>query len=266
MIRTPSIYLLTLTLAFAPALRAQPTATKPDPALAAKAAQDLSKTCTDCAARRHDDGTWPTRTFYLKYATSQNDINEIATAIRQLLPPPDQTFVIASEDAIVMHAPPDDLVVVQKLLDDLDIPKKSWRLTYTVSEMDGDKRVGTQHYSVDVVANQESTLKQGDRVPIATGAFSTQTQANQTQIAYQDVGMTFDAQLVPQAGAASLKASIERSSAAASALSPADPVFRQSAIKGTFLLTPNKPLILGTMDIPESTHHLQIEVLMEPLP
>jgi type II secretory pathway component GspD/PulD (secretin) len=272
MIRSRSLHALALLAASfcAPRLlHAQPAATKPDATTpAAKPAQDLSKSCPDCPTRRHDDGTWPTHTFYLKYATSQNEVNEIASTLRTLLPAPDMTFVVASQSAIIVHASPDDIALAQKLLDDLDRPEKSWRLTYTLTELDGDKRVGTQHYSMDVVANQQTTLKQGSRVPIATGYISSASPNASTQnaISYQDVGVTFDAVLAPQADGANLKSSIELTSAAASAVSSTNPIIRQSALKGTDLLTPNKPLILGAMDVPDSTHNLQIEFLMEPLP
>jgi hypothetical protein len=37
-------------------------------------------------------------------------------------------------------------------------------------------------------------------------------------------------------------------------------------LKGESLLAPGKPLMLGSVDIPGSTSHLDVEVVMEPLP
>lgn len=272
MIRTPSISLLTLALTFAPALHAQPTSAKSADASANQSQPSATKSSSDSSTppRRHDDGTWPTRTFYLKYATTQNDINEIATAIRQLLPPPVQTFVIAGEDAIVMHADPDDLALVQKLLDDLDRPKKSWRLTYTVTEMDGTNRIGAQHYSMVVADGQQATLKQGDRVPVTIAPY-----ASENRVTYQDVGMSFDTRLDRIKDGARLRSEVTQSSIAGDkssvtdgkpGIAAQDPVFRQATLKSQADLAPNKPLVLGSMDIPGSTRHLEIEVLMEPLP
>jgi type II secretory pathway component GspD/PulD (secretin) len=256
---------LTLIAAGGPVATAQPAKATDAPAPSASATKPASE--TSAPIRRHDDGTWPTHTFYLKYTTSQSEMNEIATTLRILLAAPDMTFVLPSKSAIVVHAFPDDIALAQKLLDDLDRPEKAWRLTYTVTEMDGDKRLGTEHYSMDMVDGQEATLKQGSRVPIALGMATDKDSAATARISYQDIGMSFDATLNPQASGARLKSAIERTAIATLAANgTSDPVFRNSSIKGAYLLAPGKPLVLGTMDIPDSTHSLQIEVLMEPLP
>jgi len=68
---------------------------------------------------------------------------------------------------------------------------------------------------------------------------------------------------------AMLKSSVEDTSAAPERSEIAgvrEPIVRQSTLKGESLLAPGKPLALGSMDIPGSTTHLQIEVVMEPLP
>jgi type II secretory pathway component GspD/PulD (secretin) len=216
------------------------------------------------------------QTFYVKNASQQADANEIVTALRNILPPETKVYLLASENAIVVRSTPELLAHTQVLLNDLDRPKKTYRLTYTVTEMDGTKRVGTQHFAMVVVSGQQTTLKQGSRVPIATGSYNatTTTGANaapagiQTQFTYLDIGMNFDATLVATENGAMLKSSVEQSSIApeTSGLGPQDPVLRQTSLKGMFFLTPNKPLILGSVDIAGSTRHLDVEVLMEPLP
>lgn len=217
-------------------------------------------------------------TFYLKNAAYQADANEIVTALRNILTPETKVYLVASENAIVVRATPDLLAVTQALLNDLDRPKKTYRLTYTVTEMDGTKRVGVQHFAMVVVSGQQSTLKQGSRVPIATGSYNAVATSGdspsprpagiQTQFTYLDIGMNFDATLTALADGAMLKSSIEQSSVApeTSGVGPQDPVVRQTSLKGMFFLTPNKSLNLGAVDIPGSTRHLDVEVLMEPLP
>jgi len=272
MIRTRFIHALALFAASlcAPSLlHAQPAATKPDAnTSAAKPAPEpppASKACPDCAARRKDYDGLATQTFYLKYATSANDINEIATAIRQLLSPDDKTFVVPTQNAIVIRGIPEDMALVQKVLDNLDRPKKAFRLTYTVTEVDGANRIGAQHYSMDIVDGQQTTTQQDSRVPVPTGSKDEHGQF--TSFTYEDVGITFDATLQVQSGDAKLKSSIDQTSIAdASTSGLSAPVIRHSNLKGTYVLAPNKPLVLGSMDIPGSTRHLEIEVLMEPLP
>jgi hypothetical protein len=50
-----------------------------------------------------------------------------------------------------------------------------------------------------------------------------------------------------------------------SGVGPQDPIVRQTALEGTSFLTPGKPVILGSLDIPGSTRHLDVDVMMEPL-
>ena len=179
---------------------------------------------------------------------------------------------------MVVRATPENLVLVQKLINDLDRPKKTYRLTYTVTESDSGKRVGTQHFAMVLVSGQTATLKQGSKVPIATGSYSATATAGdspsphpagvQTQFTYLDVGMNFEATLTEMGNNAMLKSKVEQSSIAPeqSGVGPQDPIVRQTSLQGMFLLSPGKPLILGSVDIPGSTRHLDVEAMLEPLP
>nr|WP_255550972.1 cohesin domain-containing protein [Granulicella sp. dw_53] len=60
------------------------------------------------------------QTFYLTNAIQQNDANEVTTAIRNLLDPSVKVYPVLSQNAIVMRATPDQLMLAQKLLNDLD--------------------------------------------------------------------------------------------------------------------------------------------------
>jgi len=42
-----------------------------------------------------------------------------------------------------------------------------------------------------------------------------------------------------------------------------DPIVRQTVMESTSFLTQGKPLMLGSVDIPGSTRHLDVEVVME---
>ncbi|HEX9199085.1 MAG TPA: hypothetical protein VF865_05965 [Acidobacteriaceae bacterium] len=215
------------------------------------------------------------QTFYLKNTAYQTDANEIYTALRNMLPPDVKSYLLPGENAVVVRTTPELLAITQMLLNDLDRPKKTYRLTYTVTEMDGGKRLGTQHFAMVVVSGQQTTLKQGSKVPVATGSYNatatTGTNAApagvQTQFTYLDVGMNFDATVTAMENGAMLKSKVEQLSLApeTSGVGPQDPVVRQTSLAGMFFLTLNKPLILGSVDIPGSTRHLDIEVVMEQL-
>lgn len=247
-------------------------------------AQAAPKTASDAAAAkpaqestprpRPNLDALPIRTFYLKNAAQASDANDILNAIRNLVSTEDRVFLAFSQNAIVMRAPAEDFALVQKVIDDLDHPKKAYRLTYTITEMDGDKHLGTQHYSMDLVDGQQTNVKQGSQVPIATGTYSTggangvtPNDAVHTSYTYKDVGITFEATLTSQANGARLLSEIQQTGVAdAPAAGPMNPIIRNSSLKGAYLLAFGKPLVLGSIDVPGSTRHLLVEALLEPLP
>jgi general secretion pathway protein D len=59
-------------------------------------------------------------TFYLTNVSQQNDANEILVAIRNLLDPSIKVYLVASQNAIILRATPDELVLAEKLINDLD--------------------------------------------------------------------------------------------------------------------------------------------------
>jgi hypothetical protein len=208
----------------------------------------------------------PERTFYLHNVTQQADANETVSALRNLLPAEARVFLVFNQAAIVARAMPDDLAQAQRLLNDLDRPKKTYRLTYTVTEMDGTRKIGTQHFAMVLTRGQDTSLKLGNKFPIVTEAA---TPPLQTQFTYIDIGMNFDATLTEMGQNAMLKSSVDDTSVAPQKSDIGgvqEPIVRQATLKGESLLTPGKPLMLGSVDIPGSTSHLDVEVVMEPLP
>jgi type II secretory pathway component GspD/PulD (secretin) len=208
----------------------------------------------------------PFQTFYLTNATQVNEANEVTTAVRNLLPPDVKVYLVPSQNALTIRGTPDELALAQKVISDLDRPKKTYRLTFTTIETDGSKRIGVQHFAMVVTPGQRTVLKQGSKVPIATGSYSaTGNTGAQTQFTYLDIGMNFDATLDELANGARLRSKVEQLSIAeqTSGVGLQDPIIRQSAMEGTSFLTLGKPLVLGSIDIPGSTRHLNVEVVLE---
>jgi type II secretory pathway component GspD/PulD (secretin) len=213
----------------------------------------------------HPD-TRPYQVFYLTNATQQNEANEVVVAVRNLLDPSVRIFLVPNQNAILLRATPEQMALVQKVINDLDRPKKVYRLTYAITEMDGGKRVGVQHYSMVVTSGQRTVMKQGNKVPVATGSSSaTQGAEAQTQFTYVDVGMNFEATLEQSGNGARLKTKVEQLGIGEerSGLGPQDPVLRQTSLEGTSFLMPGKPVILGSLDVPGSTRHLDVDVMMD---
>jgi type II secretory pathway component GspD/PulD (secretin) len=217
------------------------------------------------AAKPNDDSV---ETFYLKNVVSQSsDGNEILTAIRNIVTPESKVFFVPGQNAILVRTSPDQLLLTQKLIKDLDLPKKTYRLIYTFTEMDGGKSVGTQHFEMIVVSGERTTLKQGSKIPLATGSFDSGKLQTQTQFTYIDVGLNFDAALDESVNGVRLRSKVEQSSVAdqVSIAGVQEPIIRQTVLTSTSFLTPGKPLVLGSLDIPGSTRHLDVGVVMEPI-
>jgi general secretion pathway protein D len=79
------------------------------------------------------------QTFYLTNAVAQNDANEVTTAIRNLLDPSVKVYPVLSQNAIVMRATPDQLLLAQKLLNDLDRTRPEVVVDVAVLEVNRDK-------------------------------------------------------------------------------------------------------------------------------
>jgi hypothetical protein len=198
--------------------------------------------------------------FYLKNATRQMDLNDIQTDLRNMLTKA-KIYGVASQSAISIQGSAEDLALAEKMIAELDRPRKAYRLTYTITNMEGGKRVGAEHFSLIVSSGGKAALKQGSRVPIMTGSYDIGTGKQNTEVQYQDVGLSIEASLDGE----SLHSKVEQTSPAEekSGLGLQDPIIRQTVLDGMSTLTTEKAQVLGSLDIPGSTRHEEIEVAVE---
>jgi general secretion pathway protein D len=89
--------------------------------------------------KRTDLESQAVQTFYLTNASQANDANELVVAIRNLLDPSVKIYVVPSQNAIVMRATPDELLIAQKLLNDLDRARPEVVVDVAVLEVNRDK-------------------------------------------------------------------------------------------------------------------------------
>jgi len=207
--------------------------------------------------------------FYLANVTQQNDLTDIVTDLRNMLPRA-RLYAMPSQNAITMHGTAEDIQMATKIIAELDLPKKIYRLTYTITETDGGKRTGTRQFALIAVTDQMVLLKQGSRVPVFIGtidAKSTKQVAEPAgaQVQYQDVGLTITATAEGSPEGLSLRSKIEQSSLAEekSGVGAQDPVIRQTVLEGFSTLALGKPLVLGSLDLPGGTRKQEIEVVAE---
>jgi type II secretory pathway component GspD/PulD (secretin) len=207
------------------------------------------------------------KTFYLSNLTRQQDADEIQTDLRNMLPMA-KLFYVPSQSAISIRGSAEDIALAQKILADLDRTRKAYRLTYTITETDSGQPSGKQHVTLVVASGGKTDFKQGSKVPIVVGVYPQGEQPQHSDVQYQDIGLEIEATLNGYADGVHLRSRIAQSSVAdeKSGVGTQDPVFRQTTLDGTATLVPGKPLILGSLDIPGTSRHQQVEVVSEAIP
>ena len=204
-----------------------------------------------------------TQTFHLIHATQQRELNDIQTDLRNLIPRA-KIYGVQTQSSISIQGSAEDLGLAKKVIEELDKPKKVYRLTYTITEMDGGKRVGEQRFQLVSAEGARAILKQGSRVPIVTGSYDAGTGKQNQEVQYQDVGLSIEATLDGE----SLHSKVEQTSPAEekSGVGTEDPIVRQMVLDGTTNLVPGKATVLGSLDIPGGARHEEIEVTAELMP
>jgi len=201
------------------------------------------------------------QTLYLTNLTQQNDADDLQKDLRNMLPELKLMYV-PSQSAISVRGSAEDIALAQKILSDLDKTKKIYRLTYTMTERDGGKTIGMQHFSIVVASGSRTDFKQGSRVPLAV---NTNLASPSSQITYLDVGQEIEASLDGYLDGVRLRTKVVQSSIVEDkpGVGLQDPVIRQTTFEGTSTLVQGKPLVLGSLDVPGSTRHQEVEVVSE---
>ncbi len=230
---------------------------------------DAARSANPCVALRN--APTDTRTFYLTNVTQQNDGRDVLNAVRNVLCPDTRVYLAPSQNAIIVEARPAQLTLADKIIHDLDRPTSTYRLTYTLTELDAGKTISTRHFSMLLGNGEFSSMKEGNKIPIATGTYANGVASTspasevQTQFTYLDVGMNFAASIAVSGTNVRLKSKVEDSSLdqPVTIAGVTEPVVRQSVLDGTAILTLDKPAMLGTIDVPNSTRHIDIAAVVE---
>jgi hypothetical protein len=154
-------------------------------------------------------------------------------------------------------------------------PVHAYRLDFSLNELEGDKKVNSRHYSIDLASpGDRQEVKIGTRVPVATaygaGPVSGGTSAlSNTQFQYLDVGTHIWCSLKEHGDELELQAGSEISNVDAGPSRETNglsqPVIRQIKIGGSTVVTPGKPIVIGSADDPTSNRQFQLEVTVTKL-
>ncbi len=202
------------------------------------------------------------QTLYLSNLTQESDANQLATVLRNMLPQSKLVYV-PSQGAMSFRGSEEDLALARKILADLDKTKKIYRLTYTITEKEDGKIVGVRHFSIIVASGTITDFKQGSRIPVEVGRNA--ASGGGTEVTYLDLGEEINVSLDGYLDGVRLRSKVVQSSVAEdkSGAGTQPPVIRQATLEGTSTLVQGKPLVLGSLDVPGSSRHQEIEVVSE---
>jgi type II secretory pathway component GspD/PulD (secretin) len=250
-IRNRSVYLTAILLLLAP--------------LASHAyAQSQAAKLADLGSANEQPSSY--KTFYLTNLVRPHDADDIQTALRNMLPSA-KLYYVPSQSALSMRGSAEELALAQQIVTDLDRPRKAYRLTYTIKEAGSGQPDGGQHVTLIVTSGNSTDFKQGSKVPLVIGVDTQGQQPPRSDVQYMDIGLEIEATLYGYDGV-HLRSKIAQSSVAdeKSGVGAQDPIFRQTTLDGTATLVPGKPLILGSLNIPGTNRHQQVEVVSEAIP
>jgi general secretion pathway protein D len=101
------------------------------------------------------------QTFYLSNVAQQNDFTDLQTALRNMFQTA-KIYGVASQNAIIMRGTPDELLLAEKLINDLDRAKPEVVVDVAVLEVSRDKlrNIGVQLPQTASVTFQQSNYNQ----------------------------------------------------------------------------------------------------------
>lgn len=129
-----------------------------------------------------------------------------------------------------------------------------YRVDFSINELERGKILNTRHYSIDLTAGNQQALKIGTRMPVHT---------EEGKMQYIDVGTSITAVIRDWVTPNVLDVSADISSFATpddSRQESNPPLLRQMRITGSTILTPGKPITIGTVDDPNSNREFQLVV------
>src|SRR5450631_343176 len=136
----------------------------------------------------------------------------------------------------------------------------AYRLDFTFKELEDGKTINTRQYSMNLQAEDANEIKIGTRVPVETG------EGHQFQ--YVDVGTNIWCRIGERSDGIPLSVRAEVSNFAIPEQIPgheAHPVIRQLQIRASTLALVGKPMVVGSVDDPNSKRQFQLEVTVSKL-
>jgi hypothetical protein len=140
-------------------------------------------------------------------------------------------------------------------------PITPYRLDFSLDELLDGKKINTRHYTSQLVAGQDNDIRIGLRVPVVSSG----DKQGEKQYQYLDVGTTIRCESKERGDDTELTVNADVSDidtpAANAPVTPyLAPIIRQVKLEGRVLLTTGKPILIGSVDDPNSKRQFQLEV------
>ncbi len=137
---------------------------------------------------------------------------------------------------------------------DKEVQESAFRLDFSINELEDGKKINARQYSMNLTAGNYKELKIGTRVNV---------EAEQGKFQYLDVGTNIRARIYGKREWPILDVTAEVSNFASpeqNNRSSAPPLLRQMVISGTTVLVFGKPVVIGSVDDPNSKRQFQLEL------
>ncbi|WP_035359322.1 cohesin domain-containing protein [Edaphobacter aggregans] len=154
--------------------------------------------------KRTDLDQLAVQTFYLTNAAQQQDANEVLTAIRNLMDPSMKITLVPSQNAIIIRGTTDQLLLAQKLINDLDRARPEVVVDVAILQVNRDKlrNLGItlpQSITVTPQASPSSTSGGSGSTPTNGTTTTTTTSSNFTLNTLANLNATNFAVSIPPA-------------------------------------------------------------------
>jgi hypothetical protein len=143
-------------------------------------------------------------------------------------------------------------------------PGHAYRLDFTVSEMEDGKKVNSRQYSMNLNAGDQNEIKIGTRVPV---------EPKNGEFQYLDVGTNIWCRLRDRKDVTwlandvmlNLRSEISNFAVPDQQGQNMRPLIRQMKIDSSTIAVVGKPLVVGSVDDPNSKRQFQLEVMVTKL-
>jgi hypothetical protein len=136
----------------------------------------------------------------------------------------------------------------------------AYRLDFSVNEIEDGKKINARQYSMNLNAEDSNEIKIGTRVPV---------ESKQGEFQYLDVGTNIWCRIGERANGLALSVRAEISNFAMPMPEQQEhanrPVLRQLSIKASTVAQLGKPIVIGSVDDPNSKRQFQLEVTVTKL-